>query len=589
MFTSLLLATALAADAHLPKLIPWQGQSEALMQQQGVLTTAFEHSGGMISPDYQATMAYLKRLQQANPTQFSLVKIGQSDAGRDINMLVASEQGNNSAAHIANSDKPTLLIQAGIHSGEIDGKDAGFMLLRDIATGKRLDILKSVNLLFIPILNVDGHERASAYNRINQRGPAVMGFRTNGQNLNLNRDFTKLDTPGVRALAEVVNQYQPSLYLDIHVTDGADYQYDITYGYAPTFASATPKVTAAMDQWIAPVIDQKLEKMGHIPGPLVFVMDKMDFAKGLAGWVAGPRYSNGWGELRHLPTILVENHSLKPYKQRVLGTYVLIDGAITALTRHGDDINAAVAQSKAQQQERLVVERSYAKEPDTIAFKGIAYDYYESTATGAKEVRYLGKPKHYDALPIFWQKEIKTEVDVPKAFYIPRQYTDVIATLKMQGIEIKPVTADIELPLAQARIVNHQFAQAPFEGRFRVSAEFDYSTAKTTVNQQWLKVSTTQPLGLLATHMLHPEAPDSLFQWGFFHSIFQRTEYVENYALAPYAQQMLESNPDIAERYNAKLEDENFANDSEARRAWLYAQTPYYDQHYLHYPILMQF
>ena len=589
MFTSLLLATALAADAHLPKLIPWQGQSEALMQQQGVLTTAFEHSGGMISPDYQATMAYLKRLQQANPTQFSLVKIGQSDAGRDINMLVASEQGSNSAAHIANSDKPTLLIQAGIHSGEIDGKDAGFMLLRDIATGKRLDILKSVNLLFIPILNVDGHERASAYNRINQRGPAVMGFRTNGQNLNLNRDFTKLDTPGVRALAEVVNQYQPSLYLDIHVTDGADYQYDITYGYAPTFASATPKVTAAMDQWIAPVIDQQLEEMGHIPGPLVFVMDKMDFAKGLAGWVAGPRYSNGWGELRHLPTILVENHSLKPYKQRVLGTYVLIDGAITALTRHGDDINAAVAQSKAQQQERLVVERSYAKEPDTIAFKGIAYDYYESTATGAKEVRYLGKPKHYDALPIFWQKEIKTEVDVPKAFYIPRQYTDVIATLKMQGIEIKPVTADIELPLAQARIVNHQFAQAPFEGRFRVSAEFDYSTAKTTVNQQWLKVSTTQPLGLLATHMLHPEAPDSLFQWGFFHSIFQRTEYVENYALAPYAQQMLESNPDIAERYNAKLKDEDFANDSDARRAWLYAQTPYYDQHYLHYPILMQF
>ncbi|TLX51655.1 peptidase M14 [Pseudoalteromonas ruthenica] len=589
MFTSLLLATALAADAHLPKLIPWQGQSEALMQQQDVLTTAFEHSGGMISPDYQATMAYLKRLQQANPTQFSLVKIGQSDAGRDINMLVASEQGNNSAAHIANSDKPTLLIQAGIHSGEIDGKDAGFMLLRDIATGKRLDILKSVNLLFIPILNVDGHERASAYNRINQRGPAVMGFRTNGQNLNLNRDFTKLDTPGVRALAKVVNQYQPSLYLDIHVTDGADYQYDITYGYAPTFASATPKVTAAMDQWIAPVIDQKLEQMGHIPGPLVFVMDKMDFAKGLAGWVAGPRYSNGWGELRHLPTILVENHSLKPYKQRVLGTYVLIDGAITALTRHGDDINAAVAQSKAQQQERLVVERSYAKEPDTIAFKGIAYDYYESTATGAKEVRYLGKPKHYDALPIFWQKEIKTEVDVPKAFYIPRQYTDVIATLKMQGVEIEAVTAKFELPLAQARIVNHQFAQSPFEGRFRVSAEFDYSTVKTPVNQQWLKVSTTQPLGLLATHMLHPEAPDSLFQWGFFHSIFQRTEYVENYALAPYAQQMLESNPDIAERYNAKLEDEDFANDSDARRAWLYAQTPYYDQHYLHYPILMQF
>lgn len=137
--------------------------------------------------------------------------------------------------HQLNDKKPTLLIQAGIHSGEIDGKDAGFMLLRDIAVGDKKALLDKVNILFIPILNVDGHERSSEFNRINQRGPVEMGFRTNAKNLNLNRDYTKLDTPEIRALVKVVNQYNPQLYLDIHVTDGADYQYDVTYGFYAYF------------------------------------------------------------------------------------------------------------------------------------------------------------------------------------------------------------------------------------------------------------------------------------------------------------------------------------------------------------------
>ena len=217
-----------------------------------------------------------------------------------------------------------------------------FMLLRDIATGKRRDILKKVNILFIPILNVDGHERSSAFNRINQRGPVKMGFRTNANNLNLNRDFTKLDTPEVKSVLAVINDYNPNLYIDVHVTDGADYQYDVTYGYNPVFASESPAISDALNRYFKPVINQTLTEQGHIPGPLVFVMDKQEFKSGLAGWVATPRFSNGWGDLRSLPTILVENHSLKPYKQRVLGTYVFIDGAIEALAAHKDKLANAV-------------------------------------------------------------------------------------------------------------------------------------------------------------------------------------------------------------------------------------------------------
>jgi len=591
MFASLVfLSAAVTLDSHLPPLLPWQGDSVSLMQEKGPLTTDFELSEGTLSPDYADTMAFVERLVAANPTQFKVTTIATSSAGRAVKMLVANEQGLFDAKQLVADTKPTIFIQAGIHSGEIDGKDAMFMLLRDIATGKRRDILSKVNILFIPILNVDGHERSSQYNRINQRGPVEMGFRTNGLNLNLNRDYTKLDTPEVRGVMQVINQFKPDLYVDVHVTDGADYQYDVTYGYNPVFSSESPSVSQALDNLFKPVIDAKLEKAGHIPGPLVFVMDKREFKKGLAGWVATPRFSNGWGDLRSLPTILVENHSLKPYKQRVLGTYVFIDGAIDALAANDKALNEAVQKELDFKPTQLVVERGYAKEPDTIEFKGIAYSRTESALSGQPEVKYLGEAKNYDALPVFWQKEVKKTVNVPAAFYIPPAYSQLVSKLKLHGVEVTTVNGFASEPLTQASVADYSFAKAPFEGRFRVEATFDYNTVENVDMTGWYKVSTEQPYSELATHLLHPEAPDSFFAWGEFNTIFQRTEYVENYALMPYARQMLKEKPALALEFDKKIrEDKNFAKDADARLHWLYERTPFYDQGYLKYPILMAF
>ncbi len=591
MFASLVFLSAVVTlDSHLPPLMPWHGNSVSLLQEKGPLTTEFELSDGTLSPNYDETMAFVDRLVAANPTQFKLKTIATSSAGRAVKMLVANEQGLFDAEQLVADTKPTIFIQAGIHSGEIDGKDAMFMLLRDIATGKRRDILSKVNILFIPILNVDGHERSSQYNRINQRGPVEMGFRTNGLNLNLNRDYTKLDTPEVRGVMKVINQFKPDLYVDVHVTDGADYQYDVTYGYNPVFSSESPSVSEALDNLFKPVIDAKLEKAGHIPGPLVFVMDKREFKEGLAGWVATPRFSNGWGDLRSLPTILVENHSLKPYKQRVLGTYVFIDGAIDALAANDKALNEAVRKELDFKPTQLVVERGYAKQPDTIEFKGIAYSRSESALSGQSEVKYLGQPKDYDALPIFWQKEVKKTVNVPSAFYIPPAYSHIIEKLKLHGIKVDKVTENVSVPLTQAIVKDYSFAKAPFEGRFRVDASFDYTKVDNLNMLGWYKVSTEQPYSELATHLLHPEAPDSLFAWGDFNTIFQRTEYVENYALMPYARQMLKEKPALALEFDQKIrEDKQFANDPQARLDWLYERTPFYDQAYLKYPIFMSF
>jgi hypothetical protein len=591
MFASLLvLSASVAYDSHLPPLIQWQGQSIELMQQEGPLTTDFELSSGEISPNYADTIAFVDRLVAANPTQFKSQTIGYSNSKRAIKMLIASEQGFFEAGQMANSTKPTIFIQAGIHSGEIDGKDAMFMLLRDIATGKRRDILKKVNILFIPILNVDGHERSSVFNRINQRGPIKMGFRTNANNLNLNRDFTKLDTPEVRSVLKVINAYNPNLYIDVHVTDGADYQYDVTYGYNPVFASESPAVSDTLNQFFKPMIDEELTSQGHIPGPLVFTMDKRDFKKGLAGWVATPRFSNGWGDLKSLPTILVENHSLKPYKQRVLGTYVFLDGAINALSTYSHELSNAVKKEQEFVPKQLIVKRGYAKQADTIEFKGIAYASSLSELSGQNEVNYLGKKLDYSNLPIYWQKEVLDTVEVPKAFFIPPVYSDIIEKLKLHGVSVNKLEGANTQPLKMAKVSDYTFDKAPFEGRFRVSASFEYIPAINVDLDGWYQVNTQQKSGELAVHLLHPEAPDSFFAWGEFNTIFQRTEYMENYALIPYARQMLKDNPKLALAFDKKINnDKEFAKDADARLNWLYEHSPFYDQAYLKYPILMSF
>lgn len=591
MLASLLfLSASMTYDSHLPPLLPWQGQSLSLIQQAGPLTTDFELSDGYISPDYNNTMAFVERLVAANPTQFKSQIIGYSNSKRAIKMVVASEQGFFDADQLANSTKPTVLVQAGIHAGEIDGKDAMFMLLRDIATGKRRDILKKVNILFIPILNVDGHERSGHFNRINQRGPSKMGFRTNANNLNLNRDFTKLDTPEVKSVLKVINDYNPNLYVDVHVTDGADYQYDVTYGYNPVFASESPAISAALDQYFKPVIDEKLASQGHIPGPLVFVMNKRNFKEGLAGWVATPRFSNGWGDLKSLPTILVENHSLKPYKQRVLGTYVFIDGAIDALSNHSHELANAVKKEQAFVPKELIVQRGYSKTPVEIEFKGIRYTSKMSTLSGQTEVQYIGEKEDYTNLPVYWQKDVQKRVEVPKAFFIPPVYTDLIEKLSLHGVSVNKLVGENTQPLKQAKIDKYSFAKSPFEGRFRVTATFDYKPAINVNLDGWFEVTTQQKAGELAVHLLHPEAPDSFFAWGEFNTAFQRTEYMENYALIPFARQMLKDNPKLALAFDKKLKnDKSFVNDANARLNWLYEHSPFYDQAYLKYPILMSF
>ena len=580
-------STAAVNDDWLPPLPKWQGASEALIKAKThPWVSPAELTGLTDSPDYSATMAYLNKLVDSSDL-LELEQFGSSAQGRPLYVVKASAALHKIAR---NSQRPLLLVQAGIHSGEIDGKDAGLMLLRDIVQGDKAALLKNADLLFSPVFSADGHERRSTTNRMNQRGPVQQGWRATAQNLNLNRDYSKADAPEMQALLTLINKYQPDLYIDVHVTDGEDYQYDITYGFNEPFASVSPNGASWLAKLYRPAVDAALQGAGHIPGPLVFGIDSKDFSKGISGWTASPRYSNGYGDVRHLPTVLVENHSLKPYRQRVLGTYILLEKSLALLNEQGKALILARQADMQARPARMALSYSASEQPDRIDFKGMSYELKTSAISGDSYVSWTGQQQLYPALPVYWDKVVAKDIAVPKAYWLMPEQQTVIARLQLHGIEMTTLTAPRKLTLQQLSVTDYKFAAAPFESRFMLEqASFSREAIQRTLPAGAVRVSTDQALGRLAVALLEPTAPDSFFSWGFFTGMFERTEYFEPYAIEPLIARMLEQQPQLQAQFEQALaQDEALSQSPRARYNWFYRQMPYYDKTYLKYPVLIE-
>lgn len=577
-------------ESILPPIKEWHGLSETLIQSsQNPWQTYAESSGLKDTPNYQETFKYIKKLAESD-SRLNIVTIGRSPQGRDIWMLIVTSEGMTTASQIKQNNKPTLLLQAGIHSGEIDGKDAGLMLIRDILHGNKEQLIKDVNLLFVPILSVDAHERSSPLNRVNQRGPTEMGWRTNSQNLNLNRDYSKLDTVELVSMIKVINQWQPDLYFDVHVTDGEDYQYDLTYGFNLPHGDSS-NIANWMSSIFKPSIDKKLASNGHLAGPLTFGVDSMDFTNGILGWTPTIRFSNGYGDVRHLPTVLVENHSLKPYKQRVLATYIFIEEAMKLLAIHGHRLIESVNKDNTKKIKELVLEWEVNKDnPKEMDFMGIDFSKKKDSLTGIDFIQWNGKPKIYKNLPIYIMNKAKRTVKMPKQIWIPSQYADVINRLQTHGIIMSQLDADQAIAATRFKAISHKLSAQSFEGRQMVSSEFELSEDNFQIPANSYRIDTAQPLGVLAVSLLDPRAPDSFFKWGFFNSIFQQTEYIESYAMIPLAHKLFAENPSLKLQFEAKKNtDSVFEKDQKAQMSWLYQQSGYSDEQYLIYPILMSY
>lgn len=565
----------------LPPVLPWKGKSIGLIaKKNNPWITTTEQSDFVRTSSYAETMNWFNKLCGASDVM-EMTTVGQSANGRKIEMIIASLDKIFDKAMLRSSSKPLLLVQAGIHAGEIDGKDAGMMLLRDIAFGSKRDLLKNVNLLFIPILNVDGHERVSPYNRPNQRGPENMGWRTNARNLNLNRDYTKLDSEEISALVQVMNDYNPSFYVDLHVTDGADYQYDITYGNN----AYSPSIAQWLTQTFRPAIDKGLKAYGHIPGPLVFAANDRDFTEGMMEFPYSPRFSTNYGDLRRIPSILVENHSLKPFKQRVLGTYVFLEALLQIVGKESASLKKAIQSDAQIRTEDVIITWLSPEKPDTITFLGVESTLEKSAVTTGDYVRWTGKPLT-QKIPYKRVNEAGIAAKRPKAYWVPATYKNVIERLTRHGIEMEKITEAKTVDVDLYHLQDAKISTEPFEGHFNVTAKVQSKKHKETFYPGSVRISTDQVLGDLVVYLLEPQCTDSFLAWGFFPEIFSRTEYIEEYAIEPLARWMLEKDENLRREFELKKkEEQGFVNDKTKVYTWFYERSPFYDERYLVYPV----
>ena len=553
--------------------------------------TYYEKSNCKKTPSYDETIDYCRRLAKASEW-VKYASFGKSPQGRDLPLLIVDKDGNFTPQKVRSSGKIVVLIQAGIHPGEIDGKDAGLMLIRDMVINKKLsNLLERVTLLFIPIFNVDGHERSGPYNRINQNGPEEMGWRVTAQNLNLNRDFLKADTPEMQAWLPLFNKWLPDLLVDCHVTDGADYQYVVTYGME-IYANVAKPLRQFSIKVMEPFLNKRMDKDGFPMSSYVMFRDWNDIKSGLRSGAAGPRYSTGYGVVQNRIFYLIETHMLKDYNIRVTATFRLLihlmqlannyAGEIKNINMQADQLTATSLQEK-----YLPLRMRYSpKDSIFIDFLGVEYEKVPSKISGTDWVIYHPeKPKTY-RMPYFYKVFPTDSALVPYAYLIPQEWKLQIDRLKLHGVKVHYLAKDTTLHVSSYRFKNAKWRQTPYEGHHRVGFDLETVCEERQYPAGTAVILLNQRTNRVIVHLLEPKAPDSFVYWGYWDTIFERKEYAEYYVLEKLAREMLAKDPALKAEFEYKLaNDSAFAANPRQRLYFFYTRSPYWDEKKDLYPV----
>jgi murein tripeptide amidase MpaA len=548
----------------------------------------YEKSNFQETGRYGEAVEFCDRLQKVSPYA-RVIRFGKSGEGRQMVALLLSKDKQFTPWSIRRSEKPLILLNNGIHPGEIEGKDADLMLARNILVNKREEkLLDSVNILLIPVFNVDGHERFGPFNRINQNGPKRMGWRVTSTNLNLNRDFTKVDTVEMRAWLKLFHEWRPDFFFDNHTTDGADWQYDVAYAMplAPTMDSGL----AAWSQKLLDDVLPKIAKDGHPISPYFGGFDNAAPEKGFSVDDFSPRYSTGYGMALNRPCMLVETHVLKPYKKRVETTYSVNKRVIEYCARFGKELKAAVAKAdkaaQAVEGSPVVLSAKLTTATRPFTFLGYEFKPYQSEISGA-EIPAWDRNRAVSVPSVIRDRfEPALVVNAPYAYAIPPQWTSVIDVLDAHAISFRRTTKASKAILESYKFQKVQFPRTPFEGRFMPNFDVANVKEERELPAGTVVVTTEQTRSKLIMHLLEPAAPDSLAHWGFFNAIFEEKEFFEDYAMEPIAQRMLEKYPQIKKDFEEKLKDPGFANSPRERLQFFWDRSGYADIRLNKYPIV---
>jgi hypothetical protein len=557
------------------------------------LETVSERSGFRITGRYDEVERLCRAFASTWPDAVRCAEFGRTPEGRPMLALVISKTGALTPEDARERNTPVMLIQGGIHAGEIDGKDAGFLAAREMLSGKAAPrALESFVLVFVPVFNVDGHERFGRWNRPNQNGPEEMGWRTTAHNLNLNRDYAKADAPEMQAMLRLLGAWDPLLYVDLHATDGAQFQHDVANIFEPTYAGdpALHPTGRAMSR----ELNAALTTQGSLPVDFYPSLNKRDDpTSGFSAGAYPARFSTGYWALRNRFALLVETHSWKDYPTRVRVTRNIVVTLSDMMARHGKSwrILTREADERAAKLGGQDVPLTYNNGPQStpIDFRGYAYTREPSAVSGALVTQYDPTKPQTWRVPYFDTVVPKITVRAPRAGYlVPAAHAAWLAErLATHGI----LFTRLEKPLRKARVESFRagkttFSQASFEGRTLLELEGQWREDQRDLPAGSLFVPLAQPGARLVLALLEPQSPDSYAAWGFFNAAFEQKEYMEPYVAEKVAREMLAGQPEVAAEFARRLaEDPDFAQDPQARLDFFYRRHPSYDERHHLYPV----
>ncbi|MET0243626.1 MAG: M14 family metallopeptidase [Flavitalea sp.] len=549
------------------------------------ITTRYEISKTLETPTYPEIIQWWKNLAARYP-QVSMRTMGPTDAGFPLHLIILDNEKDFNFESLRRKNRRIILVNNGIHPGEPDGIDASMLLVRDIVTGKK-KLPANVTLALIPVYNIGGCLNRSANYRVDQNGPAEFGFRGNSQNLDLNRDFIKSDSREARSFAEIFHLCDPDVFVDNHVSNGADYQHVMTL-----LSSQHSKLGGVMGEFMnksfEPGMYKLMKQKGYDLVPYVSFQGTPE--NGMVAYFDGPRYSTGYAALWHTFAFMPETHMLKSYKQRVESTYSLMESFIEFTSKNSSTIKQLRDQTKLSVKTQAKFGLGWALDRsvvDSVMFKGFESTRKASDISGAPRLFYDRTRPYEKSLKYYNHFSEKASATKPAAYVIPQGWWKVTDLLKLNGIKMTPLAKDTTIEVEAYRIESFQAGARPYEMHHQ-NGDVKISTMLKKVNFRKgdLIVPMNQVGNRFLMETLEPQADDSYFVWNFFDGILGQKEGYSGYAFEDIAFEYLKQNPELKQKLEERRSsDSAFAKNGAAQLDFIYRNSPFYEPAHMQYPV----
>lgn len=547
--------------------------------------TRFEKSGGKETATYPEVIKFYSELADTYPT-VELKEFGKTDSGEPLHLAIFNPTGDFEFENLR-KDKSIILINNGIHPGESDGIDATMMLFRNLA-GDSIKVPENTVIATIPVYNIGGALNRNSTTRTNQNGPKEYGFRGNARNYDLNRDFIKADTRNTRAFYKIFHYVQPDVFIDNHVSNGADYQYTLTHLFTQ-HDKLGGELGEYLDEKLMPALEDSLKAKNWDITPYVNVFNEVP-EKGFSQFLDHPRYSTGYTTLWNTLGMMVETHMLKPYAKRVKGDYELMKSMINIT----DAESFKIKDIRDRARRKYLTDRYYPinfepdmKNPSKRNFKGYEGEMIASEITGGQRLKYHRDQPFTKEIDYYDNFKPTDQIEIPRAYVIPQGWWNVTDLLKLNNIKLIPFEKDTTLLVETYHIEDYKTADEAFEGHYLHS---DTKISKSMDSIHFRKgdflVKTFQDGARYLIETLEPTAPDSFFNWNFFDSVLQQKEHFSPYVFEDMARELLDNNDELRKQFeDKKKKDPEFSKDWYGQLDWLHKHSDHYEKAHLRYPV----